>query len=139
MSYPPSKVPKEVNKQLKTIIDNALEKFDQLEEAQQRKYTVTWDKGMKIFVETYYDWFKVIHSKPKRYAILLRYLKNSECITGPVLAFACAWDNEVEDEEEEENYEELSSEKVEEIKNNLPAMFKFKQIMKDNPPSRQSA
>ena len=137
MSYPPSKVPKEVNKQLKTIIDNAQEKFDKLDEAEQSKYAMTWDKGMKMFVETYYDWFKVIHSNPKRYAVLLRYLKNSECITGPVLAFACAWDNEVD--LEEDNYEELSSEKVEEIKNNLPAMFKFKQIMKDNRPSRQSA
>ena len=138
MSYPPNNVPKEVNKQLKTIIDNAREKFDKLDEAEQSKYAMTWDKGMKMFVETYYDWFKVSHSNPKRYAILLRYLKNSG-FTGAVLAFACDWDNEVEDEEEEENYEELSSEKVEEIKNNLPAMFKFKQIMKDNPPSRQSA
>ena len=124
--------------ELGQILADARDTFEKLDKDKQSDYEVTWNKGMSDFVASYYLFFKDLSWQ--KYAELLRKIKDkNNGFTGAILAFA-AW-GQYEDEDEDgdgSGLQELPPEDVEEIKNNLPPMLKFKKILRENPP-RQSA
>ena len=118
------------------ILEHARDEFDNLKEDQQSKHKMPWKAAMQRFVATHYSQFKVL--SPPKYAKFLRILKDKEYgITAAVLAFA-AMGNLDEKPEDDNELEDVSPLEVKEMNDNLPAMYEWDKILRENPP-RQSA